>query len=353
MSGSEQSKPRGILESKIHAIWSQTLGGGGHLARDRSIFDFGASSIDIMRFVETARRELWHDLDEALVMQFSSVEQLAAALQRRIVGGGATLIHFANQGSSPIVVAAPSRGTALTYLELARDLRGCADLCGLELPGLYGERAMPDTTEQIAQGFARVLSEARVPRELTLLGYSFGCILAFETARLLCDEIGVDHLVLIAPPAVARAGDVEAFDGAQFWASRFEGIVDIGVADLHGLTRTAMAQHVADRLQHVELPEQLRHFQLANAAHLLLVEELAHRLGAEYQPRMATSVPTLVIQPGAETLGDLATVKRGWAAALPNSYWTSLPFYHREMLASQTSRRRIAQLICSAACGEL
>ena len=103
------------------------------------------------------------------------------------------IVHLGGPGSGAgqrIYLLAPLAGTVFCYGELVRQLRaGAPDLAlyGVQAVGLHGEREPLRRVEAMAAAGAEAISATlpRAPGGVALAGWSFGALVALESARRL------------------------------------------------------------------------------------------------------------------------------------------------------------------------
>jgi amino acid adenylation domain-containing protein len=204
--------PAGALEKRLAAIWEELLG-VAEVGREDGFFALGGHSLLTVQLVSRIEKELGRRLPLAALFRGATLASLAAEIRAAPAAGSPAAVSpplvllRAGGAGLPFFWFHPLGGRAACYTDLARRLPG-RPLFGVEAEE-SGEESLPD----LAALYAAALT-AQAPRGPYLLGgWSFGGLLAWETARRL-EESGekVALLVLVdsRPPSPGFAGFAEA-----------------------------------------------------------------------------------------------------------------------------------------------
>jgi|GEM_PF-3304324 len=209
---SEGGPQRGSpTETRIAQIWREVLD-HENFGLEEDFFDVGGDSLQAMTMImeiESAfgiRTPL-----ESLILDGATVRALAERIDRRIAarddGGAASPLErrvlLKRGGKRDAIFAMHVRGGHLSdYLELLPFLDGGRTVYGVHPRGLDGQTKPASTMADLAADVAdTILCHDNDPPPV-LLGYSFGTVLAFETAHALMQRGGaVSALILIEPIA--------------------------------------------------------------------------------------------------------------------------------------------------------
>ena len=189
-------------EQKIAKIWEQVLGTGG-LTREANFFQIGGDSLLAMRLVLLLESEFPGPvIPVAALIPNPTIAAMADYIdrrQRRLVVATAAqnwpLLTRMGSSQHPISVAClhAAGGGGMFYRQLFEGFERATSeketsVAILESASLYQEKSMTCGHESIA-GMARnyvdCLVDAGCDQKLTLVGYSFGSLLAYEMAGLL------------------------------------------------------------------------------------------------------------------------------------------------------------------------
>ncbi len=154
-------------------------------------------------------------------------------------GGAPVLVREGDPGLPPVVLLHPSGGTTAFARELARHIRDRAAVHAIGYPAHLAGRL--DTVPRIARHHAGLVRRLRPAGPYRIGGYSFGGLVALETARLLTAGGEDVDLVLLfdtpapRPAAPAAAGDLRLLPAVLRLALRLpepDGPSDSDVPDL-------------------------------------------------------------------------------------------------------------------------
>ncbi|MDF2231834.1 non-ribosomal peptide synthetase [Albimonas sp. CAU 1670] len=257
----EGGPPRGEVETLVAEAWREALGAGG-FGREDDFFDIGGDSLQAMAMALGCERRLGVSLPlESLVLEGATV----AGLARRLEAARAAGARLAGARRAALNRTAPARGRPRLHamhmgpggladlMPLAQALEGRAEVIGVRPPprrdpparmAAYGR----DAAEAVAADLDRRSESAEAA---TLLGYSFGAMVAGEAAAaLVARGLPAPRLALIDPLApwteprlalrrvaeAARAGELRA---AGALAGRLMGLPRVGGRE--AATTVAMA----------------------------------------------------------------------------------------------------------------
>ena len=188
------------MESVVMRIWREILG-HGEFGLDDDFFDVGGDSLQAMTMlmeIETTsgvRTPLG-----SLILEGASVRALAARIDA-LAKAEPGPVALKRGGDRPAIYALPVQGGHLSdYLQLLNCLDSNQSVFGVHPRGMDG-RSPPDATMAALAAHAAATIRLQNPNgPYTLMGYSYGAVVAFETARRLT-ELGADvaALVLLEP----------------------------------------------------------------------------------------------------------------------------------------------------------
>ncbi|HSU14834.1 MAG TPA: amino acid adenylation domain-containing protein [Longimicrobium sp.] len=249
--GGEPDGPRNYVEAQLIPLWEALLGVEG-IGATQSFFDLGGNSFLALRLFTQVNRRLECDLPVATLFAGATVRHMAdAILEQRREGARppGSVVPLQPGGSLPalFLVHAADRNV-MGYVNLVRHL-------GADQPA-FGVRDVGEDLgrpiEQIAAEHVAAIREAQPEGPYSLVGWSFGGIVAFEMALQL-ERAGRE---------VAFVGMLDTISPALMrdWASRerdTDVLVDLAqdAAALRGRTL-----HLQPRdLEGMELDEAVRH----------------------------------------------------------------------------------------------
>jgi syringomycin synthetase protein SyrE len=196
------------LERLLLPIWRETLG-IRDVGPDDDFFDLGGQSLQAVHLVSLAERALGGRIPLGWIFEHPTASKLAAAIERRPVQpaeGVEFVIPFRGAGSRPPLFCVHGvRGGVFVYREVANLLGPEQPVYGFILVGRPLER-IPRSVEAMAERYIEEMRIIQPEGPYRILGYSFGCLVAYEMARRLeaaGQQIGL--IGLVAPPRKLQA----------------------------------------------------------------------------------------------------------------------------------------------------
>lgn len=202
LSGLPPRSPSTPVEREIAALWSSILD-LSDVGADQPFFELGGDSLSALRLL--ARLHLAYPGSRLCVADLlgnPTVETLAARINAgadpNAGEGPARVIHLSTGGDRPPLVLFPGLLVSLReYEALLRRLGPRQPAFGFACASLtHAVDALPEVGV-LADGYAAAIRRNVDARGCTLLGWSWGGVLAFETARRLAGHIPV-HFVGMA-----------------------------------------------------------------------------------------------------------------------------------------------------------
>ena len=183
--------PRTSLERQIAKIWEELLEVEPVGIFD-DFFDLGGDSLLAAALVTSLEHECGRVLPPAMLLECSTVADLAAALLREKSGAGETTMRGSpvaiqrGAADGPALFCVPGHaGTVLCFHQLARQLGPKQSLYGFEPRGLDGRSAPHPSVEAMAAAYVDDLRAIQPEGPYFLGGYCFGGLVAFEMAQQL------------------------------------------------------------------------------------------------------------------------------------------------------------------------
>ncbi|MFF1508214.1 amino acid adenylation domain-containing protein [Streptomyces sp. NPDC058326] len=207
-----------VAGAAVLRLWTELL---GPATPDSDFFDQGGDSLTAARMMNRLEAELGTRLPLTALYETATPAGLAALLTEAAAtapGSAGTrptapcLSRLSAAGGPPLVLIHPVGGDILCYRPLLSRLTPTHTVWGVRAPGTLGDRAPLRSVRELAGEYAaelRPLFADGAP--VRLAGWSFGALVAHETARLLTAdghrETGAD--VVMLDPWLA-AGDTTA-----------------------------------------------------------------------------------------------------------------------------------------------
>ncbi|WP_424933545.1 AMP-binding protein [Amaricoccus macauensis] len=200
------TEPATETERVLMDIWRDVLGHENFGVED-DFFDMGGDSLQAMRMLLEAEKPLGFQLPyDTLFLEGADIRSIAARFDRVARGEQDDGLRVVRPGGKETVYLGYMRGGDVssylsTISEISDDYTfiGTAPKGGLESTRT---RSLETRMEVLSAHCADKIAEHAAPGEgIRLMGYSFGAILAFDTARELTERgHTVSHLILLDAP---------------------------------------------------------------------------------------------------------------------------------------------------------
>jgi len=175
-----------VLESQLVKIWEEVLGRKRIGIKD-NFFDLGGHSLLAARLMHRTGQMLGKNLPLALLVQFPTIEQLAAALrQDGWSHHWSSLVPIQPGGSEPPFFCIHGvGGNAIGFHELGRHMAPGYPFYGLQSQGLDGKHPCHNTIEEMAAHYISEMRSVQPDGPYFVGGFSFGGLVAYEIAQQL------------------------------------------------------------------------------------------------------------------------------------------------------------------------
>ncbi|WP_053194197.1 amino acid adenylation domain-containing protein [Chelatococcus sp. CO-6] len=188
--------PRTPLEADIAGIWREVLGLAA-VGIDENFFELGGNSLSALRVLARLSRLLpGRPVTIAQLFNHQTVEALAVALASGTAEEHA-VVHMRRTGSRPMLYCFPG------LLVSTREYAGLVEHLGPDQPAtaficysLTEDKARTVSVEELAGRYADYIRRTS-GGACTLLGWSWGGILAYETARRLAGEVDLTFVGML------------------------------------------------------------------------------------------------------------------------------------------------------------
>lgn len=173
------------LVADLAAVFSMVL--DVPVGADDDFFELGGSSLALAYVSRAIRDRLGHEVPLSAVFAAPTPRRLAAAVRGDVhdSGGSLVVLRAGDPGLRPIFMLFGVTGDVLVFLHLVKRLPGNRPVYGVRARGLDA-RAEPDRTlADMAESAIDTIRLAQASGPYLLLGYSFGGLVAYETARRL------------------------------------------------------------------------------------------------------------------------------------------------------------------------
>jgi amino acid adenylation domain-containing protein len=177
---------RDALELQLIALWEELLNVRPIGVKD-NFFDLGGNSLLVARlFADTARLH-GKNYPLAALFQAPTIEQLAAVLRQEGKSCPVASLVAIQPGTSPapLYCIHGGGGHVLGFMPLVKHLGAGQPVYGLQARGLYGEQPPCTRIEEMAAHYVEEIRAFQPQGPYSLVGFSFGGVVAFEMARQL------------------------------------------------------------------------------------------------------------------------------------------------------------------------
>jgi acetoacetyl-CoA synthetase len=214
--------PDSAVLRDLGRLWRDVLGGTEARPAD-DFFDLGGSSRQVMSLLRRVALDLGVDVPVQDFLVEPTLEGLADAVVRARSSGTPEVPLLRPGHGRPLFVLGDAWGQLNSYAALVQHLDTERPVYGVTVP-LTHEGRRRTITEVAAESVAR-LREVQSSGPYSLLGYSFGGIVAYETAtalRAAGEPVSYLGLIDVLPPLAALT---PAEARARRWAGRLETVL--------------------------------------------------------------------------------------------------------------------------------
>jgi len=202
--GREYVGPRNQTEKQLVEIWAEVL----KLAQEKigindGFFDLGGHSLSAVQLMAKIDKHFGQMLPLAIIFTAPNIAALATLLasnasnEKALCAG--ILVPIQTNGSALPIFAVPGAGgNVLSLQPLSEALGSDQPFYGLQAAGLDGKTLPLNSIEETAKDNITALKTIQPCGPYSLMGHSYGGVVAFEMARILLErEEKVSSLVLI------------------------------------------------------------------------------------------------------------------------------------------------------------
>jgi amino acid adenylation domain-containing protein len=192
--------PRTAAEARVAEIW-QSVTKHDSVSMHDNFFDFGGNSLMAVTMVNRLTHAFGRELPLQILFEAPTVAQLAAMLEDGRGNDCSRLIRLHGpEAARPIYCWPGLGGYPMNLKLLAAHAELGRPVYGIQAFGINAGETPYSTTAEMAGADVKAIRCQQSEGPYTLMGYSFGARVAFETAYQL-EQSGerVDQLLLIAP----------------------------------------------------------------------------------------------------------------------------------------------------------
>jgi acetoacetyl-CoA synthetase len=173
------------LEAWLTVLWER-LFGFGPIARDDSFFDLGGDSLLGAALIAEVQETTHSGVTLATLLVAPTIAQLAATIHSGVAQTGSRMLVPLRAGSgTPVFWVHSLAGTVMECLGVLGAMRSPRPFYALHAKGLDGDEAPLADVREMAALYIDEMRRVQPHGPYTLVGYSFGGLVAFEVARQL------------------------------------------------------------------------------------------------------------------------------------------------------------------------
>ncbi len=191
--------PRDNFEFSLVRMWEALLGRSGIGVED-DFFRLGGDSLMAVELAAQVQRSIHRDFTPRDIAENTTIAKMARLLREgKTASEWSPLVSLQPLGwRRPLFCIHPGGGNVLCYLELSRALGEDQPLYGIQAPGVDGVREPLTRVEQMASEYIGAMKAVQPEGPYSVLGWSFGGIVAYEIARQLrARGDGMDLVALV------------------------------------------------------------------------------------------------------------------------------------------------------------
>jgi amino acid adenylation domain-containing protein len=184
----EYEPPQGAIEETLAAIWQELLH-VERVGRNDDFFELGGHSLSAVQLMAKINRHFEQLLPLSVMFTAPSVAALAKVISSKEARPSDILIPIQGSGDARPMFAVPAAGgNVLSLQPLSKTLGAQRPFYGLGTVGLDGRTSPPDSVEETARLNIAALKTLQPRGPYSLIGHSYGGVVAYEMARILLEE---------------------------------------------------------------------------------------------------------------------------------------------------------------------
>ena len=260
--------PQGEIEIALARVWSELLK-IERIGRNDSFFDLGGHSLAAVQLMAKINREFNQMLPLAAIFTAPNIAALAKLVASGKAPSSELLVPIQTDGNVPPIFGIPGAGgNVLSLQPLSRMLGNKQPFYGLQAVGLDGSAPPLNSVEQTAQANIAAMKTIQPRGPYTLVGHSYGGVVAYEMARILLEQAEqISSLILldsIAPLVMQgeAASDeaTELFEACTELANLYGTNLNIDAERLQQSSSEENIQYVIDLLNGCGVEINREHF---------------------------------------------------------------------------------------------
>jgi amino acid adenylation domain-containing protein len=257
-SGREYVAPHTNAEKQLVTIWAEVLKlSPEKIGVNDNFFELGGHSLSAVQLMAKINREFEQLLPLAFMFTAPNIASLAKLISNGSVSSIELLIPIQKNGNVPPIFGIPGAGgNVLSLQPLSRMLGDKQPFYGVQAVGLDGIAPPLHSVEQTAKTNIAVLKTVQPHGPYTLVGHSYGGVVAFEMARILLEQgEQISSLILLdsmAPSVMLRETSnheaADLFEACTTVANLYGAAPALDLKRLEQSSREGNVQYVVDLL---------------------------------------------------------------------------------------------------------
>ncbi|MFT7035747.1 MAG: amino acid adenylation domain-containing protein, partial [Cyclobacteriaceae bacterium] len=181
----EYRKPQSSLEEELLEIWCETLN-QNEVGVFENFFELGGNSLKALRIIAQYHNRIGVDISLANFFNHPTVEGQAYYVNNEQVFHQDHInLNTSNFNKEDMFLIPPIMGSSTIYSQLASKLNSNFSCYGFQYKGFEKGEVPFNTIEIMIKTFRDSIVSIANSNKVTILGYSFGALVAFELSKLL------------------------------------------------------------------------------------------------------------------------------------------------------------------------
>jgi acetoacetyl-CoA synthetase len=238
----------------LTAIWCSTFG-LQFIGPDDNFFDLGGDSLMAMAICISIEEKLCYHLPISMLFQHPTIAELAQVFEGGGIGQGENPLVVLREGSQrPIFILHSVSGSIFEWYSLLARLRTNRSIVAIQARGLDPQVPPSQSVPEMATDYSDLIRRHQANGPYTLMGYSFGGLLAYEIAiRLRQMGFDVDFIGLI--DTNVQAGALPVGEWLSFYIERAKHLCSrIASLQLGGSVKRLMQKMAGREAGSMQLP---------------------------------------------------------------------------------------------------
>jgi amino acid adenylation domain-containing protein len=226
--------PENETEKQLVEIWAQVLNREPEkIGVNDNFFELGGHSLSAVQLMAKMNRHFNQLLPLAAMFTAPNIRALAKLISSKEAVPVDILVPMQTNGDALPIFGVPGAGGNVFSLQpLSKAFGSSQPFYGLQPVGLDGKTSPLDSVEQTAKANIAALKAVQPHGPYTLVGHSYGGVVAFEMARMLLEQAEqISSLILLDSLAPSV---MQERDGGDDATDLFDACTE--VANLHGAT---------------------------------------------------------------------------------------------------------------------